>query len=391
MLPDRDTLEAELHDLAQRVARLETAMGIAAHPVAALPQGPAPAFEAASALPIVGRALIGLAGAYLLRALSESGVIGPIIGVGAGVLYAISWLVWASRAQATIHSITSVLILCPLLWEATVRLHAITPPIAAGVLLFFTVFGLTISWITTLAGLGTAFALLATTHDNLPFTLFFLVVAAAVEFKNSTIERWLVAPVVDLAVIYAAVPLRIALIVIYLPSIARRTLAVFDALQLAAVFAIAVYTWKTPAALVGGATCAVAAILARGRNFHIFAAFAVALIAAGTWMQLPVWLALAIAGYGLAIRYNAHPAWRLASAAAVIAVITGLVPPAFRTSVISALALLLAWKGPWQLMYPTMLLGAYFVAVNPRFVSLLVYGATLIALPRLRRFKAAGS
>ena len=67
------------------------------------------------------------------------------------------------RLEAALHSLTSVLVLCPLLWEATLRFHAISTWTAGAILLFFTLFGLAVSWrknlllvatIATLAGLG---------------------------------------------------------------------------------------------------------------------------------------------------------------------------------------------------------------------------------------------
>ena len=82
---------------------------------------------------MLGRALLGLAGAYLLRALTESGTLAPEVGVAVGLLYAILWLVWAARTppragvEAAIHSLTAVLVLAPLLWEATLRFHAVPP------------------------------------------------------------------------------------------------------------------------------------------------------------------------------------------------------------------------------------------------------------------------
>jgi hypothetical protein len=75
-----------------------------------------------------------------------------------------------------------------------------------------------------------------------------------------------------------------------------------------------------------------------------------------------------------------------------------------RTTVVAAAALVLAWGGSrWnnpeflRLIYPAMLLGAYrLVMYDLRqahtvafFLSLLVYGATLMALPRLKRAAAA--
>jgi len=71
-----------------------------------------------------------------------------------------------------------------------------------------------------------------------------------------------------------------------------------------------------------------------------------------------------------------------------------------RTSVLAAAALALAWCGSrWdrpefsRLMYPCLLLGAYRLAVEDLhedrkvalFLSLLVYGAVLTAIPKLKR------
>src|SRR5689334_286176 len=202
--PEREGLDVEVRDLAIRVERIERALGIAPQPAApplhngaaSVSQRVAPILETTALLPVLGRALLGLAGAYLLRALTESGTFAPKIGVGVGLLYAIGWLVWAARTpaarriEAALHSLTSVLVLAPLLWEATVRFHAVSTWTAGAILLFFTVFGLAVSWrkdllivatIATMAGLGTAAALLLATHDVPPFTFVFLAIAAAVE------------------------------------------------------------------------------------------------------------------------------------------------------------------------------------------------------------------
>ena len=129
--PEWEALEREVRDLAQRVAYLEQHTGLSAPapPPASAPEIPAnhPLAEVPGLLPIVGRALLGLAGAYLLRALTESGTLSPKVGIVAGIVYALLWLGWAARSPATerlttaIHSLTAVLVLCPLLWEATLR------------------------------------------------------------------------------------------------------------------------------------------------------------------------------------------------------------------------------------------------------------------------------
>ena len=289
--------QPDWEELDRRVAHLEKLMGVEPAPLSAL-AGAAPAEAKAqhtaipaevnptALLPILGRALLGLAGAYLLRAVTESAAISPASGVAAGILYAVFWLSWAARTPAAnrletaIHSLTAVLVLCPLLWEATLRFHAISTWAAAATLVLFVVFGLTVSWrknlltvatIVTLAGLTTAAGLLIATRDVMPFTLVFLAIAAAVEISSCLehwlSERWLAALAADLAVLlatwlvtrehglpegYAAIPYvwllgaQVALLAIYLASTIVRTLlrglnfTWFETAQCAAAFLIGV-------------------------------------------------------------------------------------------------------------------------------------------------------
>ncbi|MDE3166116.1 MAG: hypothetical protein KGN36_09940, partial [Acidobacteriota bacterium] len=226
--PDWDVVMREIRDLQSRVAQLEARMGIAEF---SQPQGdgaaPAAATVRAAAapanlLPVLGRALLGLAGAYLLRDFTESGTFSVRTGVAVGLIYAMIWLVWAARTPAAkrletaLHGLTSVLVLAPLLFEAASRFHAISTWTAGLLLLAFTVFGLAVSWrkdllivatFATLAGLGTSGALLIATHDAVPFVYVFLAIAAAVEvsacLNHWLSERWLTATAADLAVLLA--------------------------------------------------------------------------------------------------------------------------------------------------------------------------------------------
>jgi hypothetical protein len=291
--PEWESLAGEVRDLQARVARLEYQLGLAqpaaarAQTPATLPSTPIDAIDStASLLPILGRALLGLAGAYLLRALTESSTIPRGAGVGIGLIYAMLWLVWAARTPAArrletaLHGLTSALVLSPLLFEATARFHAISSWTAGALLVAFTVFGFAVSWrkdllivatFATLAGLGTSAALLVTTHDALPFTFVFLAIAAAVEvsacLNHWLSERWLTAATADLAVLlatwlvtnerglpdsYVPVPhsallgAQVALLAIYLSSIIVRTLlrgftfTAFETAQCALAFLISV-------------------------------------------------------------------------------------------------------------------------------------------------------
>lgn len=371
--PDWSGLQREVRDLALRIAQIERQLeipAVAGHaqlppPEASIPRSHDASLDEiapASVLPLAGRALLGLAGAYLLRALTESAVLSSGAGVAAGILYAVLWLVWAARTPAdrrletAIHSVTSVLVLCPLLWEATLRFHVISTWTAGAILLSFTVFALAISWrksllvvatIAMLAGLGTAAAMLLATHDVLPFTFVFLGAAAAVEVSacldHWLSERWLAATAADLSVLlatwlvtnarglpqsYAPIPqnwllvAQAALLAIYLSSTIVRTLlrgftfTGFETAQCALAFLIGVggglsLSKEAPAIAALALACAAACYLVafgrldhnrtRGRNFYTYSTFGLLLALTGTRILLSataaavMWAVLAVA------------------------------------------------------------------------------------------------
>ena len=94
----------------------------------------APTTDVAGTLTLVGRTFVIFAGAYLLRALTESGTLDRPTGAAAGLAYAAAWslVAWrlpAARAlSATFFGACTVLIGFPLIWEATVRFSLVTPP-----------------------------------------------------------------------------------------------------------------------------------------------------------------------------------------------------------------------------------------------------------------------
>ncbi|HWZ01784.1 MAG TPA: hypothetical protein VNX17_11910 [Edaphobacter sp.] len=354
--PEWDALAHDVQDLRTRVARMELALGLAPNPEAAvLPAAPVtephPLETSAALLPIVGRTLLGLAGAYLLRALTESGTFSPRMGVAVGVCYAMGWLVWAARTPAArrletaLLGLTSVLVVSPLLYEATSHFHAISTWTAAALLFAFTVFGFAVSWrkdllivatFATLAGLGTSAALLFATHDVLPFTYLFLAIAAAVEISacldHWLSERWLTAAAADLAVLLATwlvtnerglpdtyAPIshsallgaQVALLAIYLSSIIVRTLlrgftfTAFETTQCALAFVISVggglqltahNPRVAPAFAILAIACGVACYLVsflmldradtHTRNFYTYSTFALLLTVAGSRILL---------------------------------------------------------------------------------------------------------
>ena len=354
--PDWDVVVRELRDLQSRVALLESRLGFAAEAQPAVElSSAAPAVATAeprahgNLLPVIGRALLGLAGAYLLRALTESGTLSMRAGVAVGLVYAVIWLVLAARTPAalrietTLHGLTSVLVLAPLVYEATARFHTISTWTAAALLLGFTVFGLAVSWrkdllivatFATLAGIGTSAALLIATHDAVPFTYVLLAIAAASELSacldHWLSERWLSAAAADLAVLlctwlvtnprglpeaYAPISqgallgAQVALLGIYLAGTIVRTLlrglafTGFEIAQCGAAFILALGGGMRLAQTDSGAgiafailslLCAAACYLvsfrvldhgaAHGRNFYTYSTFGFLLALAGTRM-----------------------------------------------------------------------------------------------------------
>jgi hypothetical protein len=372
--PEWDALVGEVRELQARVVRLERELGVVpiaerrgdaegtgdASQPSVLPGSPSALF------PIVGRALLGLAGAYLLRTLTESGTFPHKVGVVVGLVYAMSWLLWAARTpaaerlQTALHGLTAALVISPLIYEATAHFHAISTW-TAGLLLFaFAVFGLTVSWrkellivatFATLAGLGTAGALIIATNDALPFTFVFLAIAAAVEvsacMNHWLSERWLTATAADMAVLLltwlvtnehgvpatyvpisysAMLAAQVALLIIYLTSTIVRTLlrgftmTWFETAQCAAAFVICVGSGRSPALGVLCLVCSVACYLVafrvldgdgkHSRNFYTYSTFGILLVIAGSRILVSgmaasvSWSALAIAAMWAGKRFE---------------------------------------------------------------------------------------
>jgi len=198
---DRDQLIDRLQELERRVSALEGQSEVHSNAPLASPSPrsrppetwrgfPAPNVPAGVA--VFGKAVLGIAGAYLLRAIAESGTIPKLPVLMLAIVYAGMWLVWAARTHATNHfasvtySVTAALILSPLLWESTVRFQVLSPVFTAAVLVAFVVLALALAWrqdlqaipwVATVAAVATALALIITTHDLVPFTAGLLAVA----------------------------------------------------------------------------------------------------------------------------------------------------------------------------------------------------------------------
>ncbi len=365
-----DDLPEVLTRIDTRLKALEERVSLLEHPsqACALAAPPAPPAQteaphsgqessfarAGATFPVLGTAMLGLAGACLLRAVAESGSFPKLATAALAIAYAGMWLVWAVRIRAgawfasTTYAGTSALILAPMLWELTLRFNVLTPAAAAAILGAFVVAAYALAWrrnlasvvwVASIAVVIASIALLASTHDMAPFIAVLLAMALLSEAAAGR-NRWLgVRPVVavaaDLAVwayivVYSSpqtgradypsvgtgvllLPATV-LFLIYGTSVAlrtmqlRRTIAFFEAGQTMIAFLLAAvdtlrFAPTVGATLFGGVCLLLSPVcyavafgrfnpIAERRNFHLFATWGAALFLLGCFLCLaPMWVA----------------------------------------------------------------------------------------------------
>lgn len=194
----------QVADLRHRVLNLEKRDITAEAPVVAVP-APAPITPvmdlglSPGIVPVLGRMLVTIAGAYVLRALTEWGVLPAPVGVTLGLAYGLIWLIIAARSPAAgaaklvavVNCWTSVLVVAPLVWEATLHLKVMSTATSASVLAAFSLIALGLAWrtgqriiatIPSASSIVIVIALLLVRDDIVPFSMALLVIAAAAEF-----------------------------------------------------------------------------------------------------------------------------------------------------------------------------------------------------------------
>jgi hypothetical protein len=297
-------------------------------------------------LALAGRTLLVLAGAFLLRAVTDSGAIPTWLGVALGCAYAGAWVALAHRDgpakpwSAAFHGVSAIVIGFPLLFEATTRFHLLSPEVATVVLTGFTGVALAmaalrrlqaIAWLVEIGGIVTALALMVATAHLASPVLYLGAVGVATLWLGYVLDwiylRWPIAFVTDLAVVFitmrAVSPtsaegprmvlvVQVAVMALYLGSIALRTLLLnrsvvdFEVVQTAVLLGVGVggasYVTTSSGmgaaavgvitALFGAATYAVAfAFVERRRagkaNFYFYGAVALVFVLAGTALVLP--------------------------------------------------------------------------------------------------------
>jgi len=372
MDPDRDRLESRVARLEETVARIDqrlrelepaSRIGHGAIEISTAPERSSSAFapddiSAPQGFSIadLGRGFLIMAGAFMLRALTDLRAFPIEMGVGLGLVYAILWIIMAGRAashgravSAGLFSVTSSLIIFPLIWEVPTRLHALGSTATAVVLaavvalaLFIAIGGKLriLAWLFTLGGLLTSLPLILATKAMTPFLLLILLLGLTTTWIAYRLKwhglRWGPALAGDLAVLFmvslaareggipssyealgrtTAAFLAIALVLIYLGSfilrtlVRRRDVTQFELLQSAAVLligyggaariAIAADSGKF---LLGSSAILAATIsylvsffhvrrkMGQGKNFLYFTSLAVALVILGSPLIASGWI-----------------------------------------------------------------------------------------------------
>lgn len=277
----RSEIEQRVEELAARLERVERQLATlqgqvpgavslseeAASGTAADAGHERPAALAASRAPtLIGRSLLVLAGAFVLRSLTEAGTMPPMAGVVLGVAYGALWLWLADRASrhgdrvsATTHAIAAVVVILPLLVEATIRFKFLTPRPSALVLVASAAAVLALAryrdlpavvWIGALGPALTALVLAFASREVLLFASALFVIAALSFWAGARTAAvpagWVVVGILD------ALLLMITAILLVAPS--ERTaelltpgalIATLLALVMLSFFAFIVGTWRS--------------------------------------------------------------------------------------------------------------------------------------------------
>ena len=362
--PDHlDLLTKRLEALEQRVCALEQTSETPNTTVVRPPETAQdvellPSALAGGVFSVLGKAMIGIAGAYLLRAVAESTSFPKPLIAALAIAYAMLWMICAARTRTGYSTITyastSALILAPMLWELTLSFKVLTAVESAAVLIAFVTTAsvlawkrnlTSIFWIANVTAAAVAFALSIATREMTPFVAAILLMALLSEcvafLGHGQSVRPLLAVVADLAIgvqfyIYASpqnertdYPL-LGTAALIVPSLVlfllcgtsvvlktvffERKIGAFEALQATVAFLLltcSVLTWAPQGgAAVLGAIClllsaasyaTVVGIFCRipeRRNERVFGTWSAALFLAGSVLCLPtplVALCLAVA------------------------------------------------------------------------------------------------
>jgi len=349
-----DALEKRVAALERPHAEIEAPSLLAAKPAPIKVSAEPGTGSATNYFAVVGTAMLGIAGAYLLRAIAASGSVPAAVMAAFGIAYAVGWLIWAARMPAAstfasvTYAVTASAILVPMLWEQALRFKALPPAGSAFALAGFVVAALlttrgraqsAVVAVAEVAAAGAALALAVATHAMAPFIAVLLAIAAICEWETGRGHRQSMRPLVDAiadvgvwALIYVyggpanaraeypalgpgvLVALPCALFMIHSVSLGakatvlKQSVTGFEAAQALVAFALSaasVLVFAPYSAVIGmaavclalSAVCYAASLGrfrrdASRRNFIVFSAWGAGLLLAGTYWSLPAgWMA----------------------------------------------------------------------------------------------------
>jgi len=281
-----DQLTESVRTLETRVSSLENRATVAA------PLEPLPEFEAETSVgefeftrpsatrvfSLLGRSILILGGAFLLRALTDGGTIPPLVGFALGLAYAVALISLSDRALrlgdesgATALGFTAAVVAFPFLFETTAVLKLVSPLTGGFILMVISGIALAsawrrgvrlLSWVYSMAVLATALAMGFAAGAPEFYAALLLVLGVITMLMAYTrrwyIKRWVVAFCANLVIyrltvlvtnppsvgsgesslsVPAVQALAIALVVIYLGMFTYRALVrgrgvkVFDVVQ----------------------------------------------------------------------------------------------------------------------------------------------------------------
>ena len=247
-----------LHSLQEERRALGAMPRLAPAAPAGMGAAMAPAADVTRVLSLAGRTFVVFAGAYFLRALTESGTVSGPAGITLGLLYAAVWMVLADRTGAAdrlggeLHGAAALTIALPLLWEACTTRQLIPPVGGAVALVGVSIAGLFVAWrrklhglawVATIGALVAGVGLLFVTKAVAAYAVFFVVLGIATLWLGYDRGwyglRWPAALVADLAIVgltsraltqgtgeppATAIAVQLLLLSTYLTTIAARTL-----------------------------------------------------------------------------------------------------------------------------------------------------------------------
>ncbi|MBI1873092.1 MAG: hypothetical protein HYS05_04275 [Acidobacteria bacterium] len=225
-----DEVLHRLNDLDGRLRSVEAGLAAAAQSAAgATPSTLADHLPGRRVTPLLiasltGRTSLVLGGGYLLRALTEAGLVPRPFGITLGLAYAMVWLALADRAgaaekhaSAAFHALAAAAIAFPLLYESLVKFGllgawslaiAMTAVAALGMAVAWRRCLQAVVWIFSTAAIGTSAVLLWTGGEPAPFALHLVVLAAVtygvVVTRSWWRALWPAALVADVAVFWVA-------------------------------------------------------------------------------------------------------------------------------------------------------------------------------------------